>query len=595
MTTSTAPPPQSSSGGEPGRFSASVPDAGGAPARGSALRRYAWLARSRSIRLLLMAWGLSYAGDLAAFTAASVCAYRAGGAGLVGVLGLVRGLSGAFLVPLVTSWSDRVRRERLLVASVAPRALLLGAAAAAMAGDGHAVLVVVLVQSGLASVFRQVQAALMPWLARTPGELTSANTAASLIQSAAMVGGPAIAASLLAVSTSQVAMLVGCGLVAVGTLLLAGVRPLVPQPPAGAAGRPRQLGRDLAAGWQAGVWRPGARALAVPAAAQTFGRGVLSVLTVVIALDLFGLGSAGVGWLTAALGLGGLVGGPVAVLLVRDNRVARCFAAGVAGWAVPMILLAFAHARYWPSLMFGVIGFANVIDDAGVYSALQQVIPSRLTGRALGVRRAVLLLSMGLGSAVAPLLIHALRARGTLLATGLLLVLVAASYLPRLRAIDRTIAAPGPDFALLRRVSFFRPLPFATVEHLASGLEPASYAPGEVIIAEGEPGERFYLIAAGRARAHTGTEQLTEMGPGESFGEIALLRPIPRQATVTAISHLDVKILDREEFLAAVTGNPESMHSADDVISTRLTVDQPGPSGGCGRRASPAAMGGSPG
>jgi MFS family permease len=123
-----------------------------------------------------------------------------------------------------------------------------------------------------------------------------------------------------------------------------------------------------------------------------------------------------------------------------------------------MILLAFAHARYRPLLMFGFIGLANVVDDAGVYSALQQVIPPRSTGRAMGVRRAVLLLSMGLGSAVTPVLIHAWGTRGTLLATGLLLVVVAASSVPSLTAIDRKIAAPGPDFALLRRVPFFGPL-----------------------------------------------------------------------------------------------------------------------------------------
>ncbi len=168
--------------------------------RGLALRRYVWLARNRPIRLLLMAWGACYASDLAAFTAASVYAYRTGGAGLVGIFGLARGLSGALLVPLVTSWSDRVRRERLLIASVVPRAVLLGAAGAAMASGGQAVLVIVLVSlaAGLASVFRQVQAALLPWLARTPDELTQANTAASMVQSAAMVGGPAVAAGLLA-------------------------------------------------------------------------------------------------------------------------------------------------------------------------------------------------------------------------------------------------------------------------------------------------------------------------------------------------------------------------------------------------------------
>ena len=235
-----------------------------------------------------------------------------------------------------------------------------------------------------------------------------------------------------------------------------------------------------------------------------------------------------------------------------------------------MILLAFAHAPYWPYLMFGLIGVANVFDDVGVYSSLQQVIPSGLMGRALGVRRGVLLLSMGLGSAVTPLLIHAWGARGTLIATGTLLVVAAAAFVPRLRAIDGRIAAPGPELALLRQVSFFRPLPFAIVEHLASELQSAAYEPGETIIREGEPGERFYIIAEGRTRAARDGKQLREMSTGDSFGEIALLRRIPRTATVTAVSRVEVRFLVREEFLAAVTGTPESVESAKEVVSTRL-------------------------
>jgi hypothetical protein len=187
--------------------------------------------------------------------------------------------------------------------------------------------------------------------------------------------------------------------------------------------------------------------------------------------------------------------------------------------------------------MFGVTGVANVVDDAGVSSALQQVIPCRLTGP-LGVRRALLLLSMGLGSAVAPLLIRALGVRGTLIAAGLLLVAVA--------------------------------------EHLASVLQSASYEPGDVIIREKEPGDRFYLIAGGQARATKGDEQLSQIGPGDSFGEIALLRRIPRTATVTALTRLEVRILAREEFLAAVTGSPESTQSAAEVVSTRLEAGPPG-------------------
>ena len=143
-------------------------------------------------------------------------------------------------------------------------------------------------------------------------------------------------------------------------------------------------------------------------------------------------------------------------------------------------------------------------------------------------------------------------------------------FVPSLTAIDGRLSAPGPEVALLRQVSFFRPLPFAMVEHLASVLQSATYEPGDVIIREGEPGERFYIIAAGRARATREGRQLREMGTGESFGEIALLRRIPRTATVTAISRLEARILAREEFLAAVTGSPESVENADEVVSARL-------------------------
>ena len=90
-----------------------------------------------------------------------------------------------------------------------------------------------------------------------------------------------------------------------------------------------------------------------------------------------------------------------------------------------------------------------------------------------------------------PLLIDAWGARGTLIATGLLLVVLAAAFLPRLTAIDGRISAPGPELALLRQVSFFHPLPFAIVEHLGSELRPTTYEPGDVIIRDGEPGERF--------------------------------------------------------------------------------------------------------
>ena len=91
-----------------------------------------------------------------------------------------------------------------------------------------------------------------------------------------------------------------------------------------------------------------------------------------------------------------------------------------------------------------------------------------------------------------------------------------------------------------------------------------------MIIREGEPGELFYIITAGQARAAKDGNQLREMGTGDSFGEIALLRRIPRTATITAVSFVETRTLGREEFMAAVTGNPESVERAEEVVSTRL-------------------------
>jgi CRP-like cAMP-binding protein len=168
------------------------------------------------------------------------------------------------------------------------------------------------------------------------------------------------------------------------------------------------------------------------------------------------------------------------------------------------------------------------------------------------------------------LLIDVWGDRGALITTGLLLVAVTALSVPSLTAIDRRVPVSGPDLALLRQVSFFAPLPVVIVEHLASQLQSATYEPGDVIIQDGEPGERFYIIAHGQARVCKDGKELRQMGPGESFGEIALLREVPRTATIVAMDRLQARTLGRADFLAAVTGNSASAKGADEVVSGRL-------------------------
>jgi CRP-like cAMP-binding protein len=167
-------------------------------------------------------------------------------------------------------------------------------------------------------------------------------------------------------------------------------------------------------------------------------------------------------------------------------------------------------------------------------------------------------------------LIAELGIRGTLVATGLLLPLLAIGFWPRLRAIDRSAVVPERELELLAALPLFSPLPVTTLEKLASRLESQRVSPGADVVTQGDSGERFYVIADGDVDVtHDGTHVQT-LGPGGYFGEIALLHDVPRTATVTARTELLLYSLEREAFLAAVTGHPEAAAAADAAARARL-------------------------
>ena len=87
---------------------------------------------------------------------------------------------------------------------------------------------------------------------------------------------------------------------------------------------------------------------------------------------------------------------------------------------------------------------------------------------------------------------------------------------------------------------------------------------------EGDHGDRFYVIAEGRASVEEGGWTLRELGPGDFFGEIALLRDVPRTATVRATTALRLHALDRDTFVSTVTGHAASAEAAGAVVAARL-------------------------
>jgi hypothetical protein len=348
-------------------------------------------------------------------------------------------------------------------------------------------------------------------------------------------------------------------------------------------GQPTDAGTDedaapagTLAGFRALVASPALLAVTVTYAAQAMVAGALTVFAVVLAIDVLHLGNAGVGYLDCAFGVGGILGGVAAVGLAGSRRVAAGFAVGVLAWGVGVALLGITTVTAVVLVLLAGVGVGNTVVDVAAVTLLQRSAADAVLGRVFGVLETVLLSALGLGSILAPLAIHVLGVRAALISTGLVLPVVVVVFSRSLVALDRPEPAVGERAALLRAHPIFQPLAEGTLEQLARALEPADAAAGTDVIRQGDHGDRVYVVVSGELAVEVDGVAGGRLLAGDLFGEIALLRDVPRTATVRAETGAELLTLGRDEFLAAVTGHPRSAAEADVVVATRLAALRPG-------------------
>ena len=521
---------------------------------------------SPPLRRLQLAWAGSILGGWAYLVALGVYAYDQGGAAAVGIVGLIRLVPAALAAPFTSSLVDRFSRVAVMVTSDLARFALMLVAAGVIAADGPPAVVyaTVAVSQVAGTVFRPAQSALLPGLVRTPSELTAANVASSTIESIGTFLGPALGGLLLAVSSAQVVFAANAVTFLWSAALVFALRGQEEPHERGGAPDAADAERAVLAGIVTIAREPTLRTLVGLYAAQTLVAGALNVLVVVTAFELLDLQAAGVGLLYAAIGVGGLIGGFVALLLAGGGRLARDFAIGLALFGLPLALVGGAPVTVLVVVALGVLGIGNSIVDVNALTIMQRAVPDAVLGRALGALDGLLLGALGLGALLAPVLIAAIGAEASLVAVGLVLPALALLTRPKLRMLDRTTAAPEATM-LLRRVPMLAALPEPVVERLAREAVDASFRAGTPIVREGEPGDRFYVVKSGTVEILGRT-----FGPGSGFGEIALLRDVPRTATAMAVTDVELVALERGPFVAAVTGHAPAAAAADTVVAARL-------------------------
>jgi hypothetical protein len=562
--------------------------------RGGVIRRtiaaIRTLGANQPIVRVVVAYGGFTIGEWATWIAMLVYAFDRGGAAAAGIVALVQLAPSAVLGPVLSGIGDRVPRERLLIASYLLQAVAMATVAAALVADAPVPLVYGLAALSTLAVAltRPAHGSILPSLARTPEELTSANVASGTMQTLGILVAPALAGILLLDAGPAAVFVVSAVVCALSGALAAGVRterttverpgaaPSEPGDPA--AGEPGAVAVESATvgvieGLRILVGHPGSRTIVLIIAAGSVIEGALDLIAVVLALDLLAMGDGGVGLLGSAVGAGGLIGAASAALLIGRSRLALPLVAGLLLWSVPLAIIGLLPNAAVAVGLLVLAGVGRSLMDIAGRTMLQRVAPEHALGGIFGALEGLHDAMLAVGSVAVPILIALIGVRPALIVTGLWLPIVVALSWNSLRAADDHSVVHVRELRLLRAMPMFAALAPPTIERLSANLGTRRATAGELIIRQGDRGDRFYLIDSGVAEVELDGRVVRVLEPGAGFGEIALVRNVPRTASVRAIEPVMLFSLDRSTFLQAVTGHAEARSATDRIVRDRLDAD----------------------
>jgi predicted MFS family arabinose efflux permease len=546
---------------------------------------FAAVARNRDLLRLQLAFFGFNGTEWAVWVAMLVYAYDHGGATEAGIVAVLQLVPAALAGPLLSVLADREPPARTLWHGYVVQSALLALVAAVLIGDGPRYLtyaLAALVTAAL-TITKPAQTALVPFLARRPEELTASNVLFGWNESVAMLAAPAGAGVLLAtVGPGWVFAVAAAATLAAAVLVRSLDRTgdeieaeaeeepdLVPHP---------GIVTELRTGIDALRHEPAARLLVFVMATMFTALGALDVVTVVLALDVLHLGQGGSGFLNAFFGLGGVAAILVTATFVGRPRLIPWLIGAAVVWGGSFLVLGLRSSTIAAIVLLVVAGVAYMVFDVAGRTLLQRSAPADIVSRVFGLMEAVGAIGLAAGSGFVPMIVTAVGVKAAIVGTGIVLPVSLLLCGKALLHVDEHATVPVVEIALLRCVTFLQALPAPELESLARSLVRVDAEAGQVLTAEGDVGDRFYVIAEGEVDTWTKGAHLRRLGRGDGFGEIALLQDVPRTATCIAVGAARLYTLERDPFIAAVTGHRRSKTLAGRLVDRRL-ANMPAPVG----------------
>ncbi len=521
------------------------------------------------LRRVLVAFLLFSAAEYGTWVAILLYAYERTGPLSVGLVALIQLVPAALAAPAASTLGDRFARERVLAVGYAVQAVAMFLTGLTMLADAPPLVTYAVAAATAASlvVTRPTQSALLPSLAMAPADCTVANGASGFFEGGGQLIGPLAAAAILAVGTPATVFFAASIALVVALLVTLGVRPRM-APIVFAPSNADGVG--VLGGLRLVLADRDARVLVGLLTARMLVIGACDVLFVLLALELLETGEPGAGILAAALGAGAMLGGAGTFAIVGRPRLAAVAAVGALVWGAAIAIVGLVPSALAAPVLV-VIGSAGlaIVDICG-RTMLQRSVRDEILARVFGLQEGLGMAGLAAGSVLVPVLVGAFGLVGAVVAVGAILPGFVVLRWPRLAALERGAGVPAREIALLRAGPIFRPLPAPELEAVARRAAWLDVPAGDRLIRQGDAGDRFYVLAAGSLRVERDGVLLRDVTqPGEGVGEIAILRDVPRTASVFASEPSTLLAIDRAPFLAAVTGHPDAYAAADAVVATR--------------------------